>query len=474
MAKLLQGRVSSCPKGRVETIARMLGCNLAQLAARAGLEPDNVDSINNGNSTYTKTIEKLAKALGVDVEVLTGAEIPESAEIMGQLVTHLGSGEEFAVLRQEVREFFLTQSLGHPNVEAHARKLRKLCSMTEQRTFHAYLLLRQCLSIQGKHEAARQIATFILTSATTPAEIAHGDRALGECYFYLGELEQALGHLDIDTLDNLTCKPPLLDLLGLSPLVSGRGHAAMALAAVGRVADARQCINKSLEEAENAEHLPSLVFANLCDATVSVFLAEPADARRKVRVVLDLTSKAPTQPFRSLATIIDSWAQARLGEGVEPSTVLGAFAEVRRDRANAYRPLWLSLVADALLHAGHPEIGSFLIEEAEYSATHEEDRIFASENLRLKGEALSQSGKPKEALEAFEEAVQIASQQGAHLFALRSALAARELASTKRKQQSLARQIKRHADKIAGPCREVREASRILTATPGRRPKHPR
>jgi hypothetical protein len=62
-----------------------------------------------------------------------------------------------------------------------------------------------------------------------------------------------------------------------------------------------------------------------------------------------------------------------------------------------------------------------VIADALEQARETEEHAFVAVHVRLRGEALVQRGDPVEAERAFREAVEIASGQGAWLFALRAA-----------------------------------------------------
>lgn len=442
-------RLTELPEGRLQELAEQKRLSLDQLASKANVSLHTVQRANSGKTTYTTRIEELAAGLDLPIAVLRGEEpAAQSKRAIADLIDAVGDGEEFAYLGIAAAKQMVTKSQGHPAVEESVRKYVKLCAGAKQRTREALQLLWRCLLVQGNSEGAEGVAEGLIEAADTEENRARAERAVGEVFFYRGRFVDALRHLDSrrsrETAEDWTDEP-----LGLDGRVTAIGHAALALATLGRVEVARARIDEALRIAHESQHGPSVVFAMHCDSVLSVFLNEACEARAKAEAVKDLAVAADATLFYRLAQIVEAWGAARTTGTVDGLSLLPLLLYLRRNRSRVASPLWWSLAADVACRAGHHAIGVFLFGEAECEAESTGSTFFAAETERTQAEFLASAVATRaDALDRFKAAARTARNQGANLFELRALRSARRTATRTREKAALQKQIVRVAKKV--------------------------
>lgn len=135
--------------------------------------------------------------------------------------------------------------------------------------------------------------------------------------------------------------------------------------------------------------------------------------------------------FSALGLMHTGWARAASDDVPGGLVMMQEGADLFRSIGQRVGLAHRARLAEGRLAAG--EIGAALavIADALEQARETEEQAFVALHLRLRGEALVQRGDPAGAELAFQEAVDIASGQGAWLFALRAACSLARLDSRK-------------------------------------------
>lgn len=207
------------------------------------------------------------------------------------------------------------------------------------------------------------------------------------------------------------------------PRVIAQGYLAWTLLTQGFPAQALACSRRSVAEARAASHPMTLAFA-LARATAVLQLCRDLPGVEAVAAELaGLAAARGLGTYKVVGSFYRGWAQVQRGCGEEGLACLGAaLAELRAAGDEDWFPHTLALVAEAHLRAGRAREGLQHLAEALTRAERNDERWFAAEALRLKGELRLALGDAGAAEACFRQAAEVARAQGARMWELRAAM----------------------------------------------------
>jgi len=455
-----------------------VGVRYEDLTAKTGLTSETIDHANEGGPSVRGTLQKIGDALHfTDWRCFLDADFHEHLKRDGnRFVDAVGNGEEFGALRRLGSQHMIGKSLAAPEVKGIGDQLKRLCKKTNQSPDVAFHALWQHHIARGDFEVAMGIAQTMLEIANTDAKLAHANRSVGECYFYMGKLSEAKEHLDHPKIAKFT-KDDWDDPLGLDTKAAAYSHACVAQAISGEIDLAFQTAELAISRAEEIEHRPSIIFANHCGSVMEVVLRNFLNAQRKAEKVLKLEADSPFPLFQRRAKLVIGWASLQSGEKLKKREILEPFSESRDSLARASRPFWLSLIAECLGSLGEHWFAMYVLDDALEMRGDTGDTFQAAEVHRIRADTTRPCyGKERNAAtaEQYKQAIDNAHHQGAYLYQLRAAVAYHEQATRKSDRQYCVKKIKEALKQITGSTPEVKAAKQLLTSTDSQNPKRPR
>jgi class 3 adenylate cyclase/predicted ATPase len=207
---------------------------------------------------------------------------------------------------------------------------------------------------------------------------------------------------------------------GHDPGVCGYVVDALIAAVMGYPDQGVSLVHKGVELARELDHPPSLAQALWFAAELYQIRREPKKVQDCVSAVLPLLSRHGSAVGVANATMLRGWArviQGHIDEGL--AVVRDGLSAWRATGSKFQVPYRLARAAEAYLVAGEIENGLQLLREV---TDQSEDRWFAPELHRLRGELLLEGGRRGEVDGCLQQAIKAAQGQGARLLELRAAM----------------------------------------------------
>jgi predicted ATPase len=354
-----------------------------------------------------------------------------------------------------------------------AKKLITEVTETSQR-FTILYGMWACYYVGGEVNKQHVAATEFLSEAEThddTAALCLAHRALGTTYFTMGQfsaarkqLERARGLYDPD--HHLRFRFQYGQDIGTTAMC----YLSWALWHLGYVDQASQLASKAVNRAEEISHPHTLVYT-LCHARgmMDVFRRQSDDTKSYAGVVTSLCSEHAFPFWAAGGQIFSGWAAINQGEvdaGVDK--LVCGLAAWRTTGARLWLPIFLALEAEGHLKAGRDQAALHSIEQALATSDETGERWAIAEILRVKANLLLTTGRGKaeEVEEALIESLEIARQQQAKSWELRSATSLARLWRDQRKPQ----QARELLARVYGwftegfDARDLKEAKALLDA----------
>ena len=336
------------------------------------------------------------------------------------------------------QELYLQLALGLPLIatkgyaaadvgSAYARA-RELCQqLGEKREIFevlwglwAFYLLRADL------EVAREMAEEFLRLAERQPNaglVTRGHIAMEVTLFHQGEFAPAMEHFEKGLL-LYDREQDLADSVRYTqnPAVSLRCHAAWTLWFLGQPDQALERILEALALARDLSE-PHVVAHTLYFVAIVHLLRRDAQlAQELAEASKDVSSEHGLVLYHASSTIVLGWALSEQGmaeEGIQQ--MRQGLAEHQSAGTGMARPLFLSLLGEAMGKTHHTEEGLDLLEEGLSLIHRKGERCYLPELYRIKGELLlMQDAAASEAEACFHESIKIAQQQKAKAYELRA------------------------------------------------------
>jgi len=269
-------------------------------------------------------------------------------------------------------------------------------------------------------------------------------RALGNTLIWLGELDLALTH-DTHVLALYDPQQHRAHALrwGQDSGIACRSGGAVLLWLLGYPDQARQWSDDALGWARALAHPFTLQQSLLFSTILQQGLGQTAVAQEHLEAQLALCTEQGFALYLAWGTVFRGSTLAAQGQWAE------GIAQIRAGMATLWamgmrtaRSWCLALLAEACGRAGQVEEGLRTLEEALEVLQSTEDRFYAAEVYRLKGELLLQQARPDEAQAetCLQQALAVARRQQAKSLELRAAMSLARL-SQRQGQRAAAREL---------------------------------
>ncbi len=281
-------------------------------------------------------------------------------------------------------------------------------------------------STRGEHHLALEFAQRLTSVAQENQDgmmEAIGFHAQGIVMFCLGEFKQALSHFEkaVDFYDP-TQHSASAFIMGQDLGVAGLCWATQNLWMLGYPDQAMQRSQQALALARALDHTFSLGYTqSLAGSMINQLRNDVGAAYEATANSLAFVNKHGFAFLQTYNLVVMGWAQAETGcveEGI--AQILTGIAKHKEMNARIHLPHYQALLARSYTLAGDVEAGLEVANTALSLVEETGERYYEAELQRLKGELLATQGNDVEAEACFLEAVQIARQQHAKSWELRS------------------------------------------------------
>ncbi len=323
-----------------------------------------------------------------------------------------------------------SRSWGAPELrEVHSRARELALALNRPRAL-LFSLWRQWIyhAAQADLRRARQLVDEMVAVGEASGDVATrvmGYEAGGYTYFQLGAFTTSGACVE----NGLALYDPAhrsfyAELVPHDVRVFLRTHSSWLLACLGHLDQALCQRDAALEEARGLSHPATLAYALGPAAWGSgLFIGlEPATLLQYADETLALATAHGLGLFRAAALIYRGWCLAALGRAHEGIPLLTAgVAGLDQLGFMAFRPLYLSLLADACRMGAQRQAALHHAGTARRLAGETEARWYQAETLRITGDVRAAMGDRAGAEAGYNEAIAIAQQQSAKLWELRAA-----------------------------------------------------
>ena len=358
-----------------------------------------------------------AAHFNVALELLN--QLPDTpARVHQELVLHLGLGAALLV----------TKGIAFPAVERSYLKARELCSRIGETPELAPILfgLWRYYNTRSRLKTARELGETLLHLAEhDPSLSVVAHEALGCTAFWSGVFVKARQHFEegIQRYSLSLQRAPVFQI-GEDPGVGCHMYASSALWFLGYPDQAAARMHDGLRMASKLSHPYTLSFAAVVAALCSQMRREVAATLEQAEAAVALAIEHGFPHWAAMGSILCGWAlamrdrseagMAKLSQGV---------AAWRATDAAVNAPYALAMQAEAANLVGNVDEGFRLLDKAQAVLEQQEDRWFAAEIYRLRGELLLQRSiaLETEAETWLRRALEVARSQQAKSLELRAA-----------------------------------------------------
>jgi len=325
-----------------------------------------------------------------------------------------------------------TKGWAVPEVEQAFSRARALCRRMGEVPQLAPVLygIWAFYVVRGELQRAREIGTQLLTLAETignPIFVVAAHYTLGTTLYWMGELAASLTHFDELIRHYAPAQHrTMAALFGLDPGIVGVAYTSMNLRLMGFPDKALETIERAGRMARETAHSESLAWTLVIKCEVSEFRHETRQVRAEAEEAYTVCEPRGLVMQAALAKLFHGWALAFDGDPeLGCSEIRDAFRAFSAPGLILGEAQAHTILAGVYLYAGDAEkgLGSF---EEPLTATKSEERNFAAELCRLRGELLLLRASTKrvdasaEAESLFRRAIQIAQKQSAKSLELRA------------------------------------------------------
>lgn len=264
--------------------------------------------------------------------------------------------------------------------------------------------------------------------------------ATGSTKFYIGEFSDARASLEqaLSLYDPAKSQAQILAYGQDLGAVAG-GFLGWALAVIGDVDGAVENVDQAIRLARRIDHPLSLVLALFLAAEVHQLRRDAPVVQALGEEILMLSRDHGFTLFTAFGLNMTGWAQMATGDRDGGLGKMRKGAELFRSVGQRAGLIHRAYLAEAFLSVGSIEEALDVVTEALQRSKETAEGAFVAEVLRVQGEIFVQRSKGPDAEASFRQAIHLAAQQGAWLFALRAAcrLAALSLETGSRARDAL-------------------------------------
>lgn len=267
--------------------------------------------------------------------------------------------------------------------------------------------------VAGRLADALALAEQACARATEAGVLtAYGHLAMAGSLTSNGQPRLALSHFGRATSD-----PGHADfgLLGFAPSVMAWAWGAHACWLTGRVAEARERSGTAVNVAEELAVPFGRAVAVAYAAITHQLLGERSEMLASAREIQELCARYEFPYYQHWGEVLEGWA---VGGAAGAARIADGISGLRAHGVGSRLPYYLALLAETLLHAGHPGEATKVLAEARAEAEGHADWWWVPELWRL--EARLHAGRMS--VDRLQQAVSIARNQGSTSLALRAAV----------------------------------------------------
>jgi TOMM system kinase/cyclase fusion protein len=371
-----------------------------------------------------RAVERSAnlEAIGHLTKGLAGlATLPETGERTRQ---------ELALLTTLGPAMIAIKGYGAPEVEDTYLRARALCQQVDDpaQLFPVVRGLWNRYLMRAEHQQARELGEQLLSLAHSlhdPASLVEAHRVLGTVLWNRGELQLAHEHLERGIgLYEPHQHRTLAFRYGADPGVVCRFYVAVVLWSLGYPQQARRRMEEARTLAQDLAHPHTLAFVLVFAAILHRLCGEVQAAYTRADAAMLLAAEHGFAQWFAGGTILRGWTvatQEQAAEGI--AQIHQGLVAWRAAWAEALRPSWLALLAEAYAAGDDPASGLHGLAEALVLVETTGERWYEAELYRLRGALLLQHAivEPGEAEACFQQALTIARRQQAKSWELRAA-----------------------------------------------------
>jgi predicted ATPase len=257
--------------------------------------------------------------------------------------------------------------------------------------------------------------------------------SLGTVLVALGEFAVALDHLDQGLTYREAAIYPLLPDIS-HPAMVGLFYSGFALWYLGYPDQAQARIHEGLEMAQQLIYPHHVIWGQHLGASFFQLCRDVRRTRELADAVVLGTAKLGLQICRLTGIVLQGWALAQAGqEDAGIAQIQQGLTESRRQGVGASLPRYCALLSEVYRDVGHVIPGLALIAEAQALIKQHEERTYAAEVFRLRGELLLTKDSRRhparpdkrsqvEVEKCFQQALDLARSQQAKMLELRAAV----------------------------------------------------
>jgi predicted ATPase len=296
--------------------------------------------------------------------------------------------------------------------------------------------------VRAEHQTAYALGEQLLTLAQQvqdSAMLLAAHRALGSTLFFLGAVAAAHTHFAQGiALYDLQQHRAYAFLYGEDTGVACRSYDAWTLWSLGYPHQGLTQIDETVTLAQQMAHPYSLSFGLLSASIFYAFRREVRAVQGHAEAAINLATEQGFPYWMAMGTILRGWTLAQQGQGQAGIEQLHqGLRAFRATGAELWRPYFLALLAEAYGTIEQQETGLTALTEALTCAETTGERWYEAELYRLKGALLLQqsSDNQAEAESCFQHSLDIARNQQAKSFELRTATSLARLWQRQGKRQ---------------------------------------
>ena len=321
-----------------------------------------------------------------------------------------------------------TRGYGAAEVEHTYSRARELCQEVGAQPFPALFGLWRFYLLRAKYRMAREIGEQLYNQAQCvrdPIFLVGAHRALGATLFYLGEIDLAREHLEQGmVLYDLQHHHAYVSLDVVNPGVACQSYVSWVLWLLGYPDQAMEKSHEALTSAQMLAHPFSLALAFSFSAWLHQFCGGGQAAQEQAEAALTISTEQSFPFWTGWAMILRGWALVE--QDLKDEGILQMRQGLTNWRATSSElglPYFLALLAEAFCKLGQTEDAFNVLAEALAVVNSSGERWYEAELHRLKGELLRQNPEAKaEAERFFQQAIDMARQQGSKSLELRAAM----------------------------------------------------
>ncbi len=339
--------------------------------------------------------------------------------------------QELALQAALAPALIATQGFAAPDVVNAYFRAQELCLQvgTPSQLFPVLRGLWVCLEVRADLQTARTLGEQLLELAQRnpdPAHLVEAHRALGNTFFWLGELDLARDHLEQGiALYDAKQHHALAFLYGTDPGVICWAYAAWVYWLLGFPEQALASSQKALDLAQTLAHAHSEAAALNWAGVLHHLRREEQAAYERAEALIALAEAQGFPYWLAQGRMLRGWALAALGHtGEAIEQIHRGLVAYRATGAEIQRPYWLALEAEAYVLAGRHMEALQAVNHGVRAMYATGEHWYHAELYRLKGELLlAQSELALDDVDtSLQEALTTAQQQHAKSLELRAVM----------------------------------------------------